>query len=94
MEGEDIKTYLAKLKKLSIHYQFGKQLEIHIRDQFVWGLANEKIRRKLLEEHQLTYAKTVEISTSMEMAVCEAADMRKMANSRKSELNFIRKRKW
>ena len=90
MEGEDIKTYLTKLKKLSAHCQFGEQLEIHIRDQFVWGLANEKIRKRLLEEQHLTYARTVEISTIMEMAV-HAADMANAACSKESVLNFLDK---
>ena len=35
MEGEDFKTYLAKLKKLSAHCHFREQLESYIRDQFV-----------------------------------------------------------
>jgi len=61
--------------------------------QFIWGLANEKIRRRLLVEHQLTYAKTVEISTSMELAIREAADMRKVMNSTESELNYMDKKK-
>ncbi|KYN45302.1 hypothetical protein ALC56_00247, partial [Trachymyrmex septentrionalis] len=95
MEGEDIKTYLPKLKKISTHCQFGEQWEIHIRDQFVRGrLAGEKIRKKLLEDQQLTYTKTMEISTSIDMAVREAADMRNAANSKESEILWIRKRKW
>ena len=90
LEGEDIKTYLAKLKKLLIY--FGEQLKIRLRDQFVWGLASEKIRRRLLIEHQLTYAKTVEISTSMELAVREATDIKKVVNSTESELNYMDKK--
>ncbi|XP_018339036.1 PREDICTED: uncharacterized protein LOC108746634 [Trachymyrmex septentrionalis] len=93
MEGQDIKAYLAKLKKLSAHCQFGEQLEIHIRDQFVWGLASEEIRKRFLGELQLTYAKTVEISTSMEMPIREAADMRNAVNSRGNKLNFMDKKK-
>ena len=90
MAGEDIKTYLVKLKKLS-HCHFGEQLENHIRDQFIWGLANKGIKR-LLEEQQLTYAKAMEISTSMEMAG-GAADMVNAANSKSSALNLIDKKK-
>ena len=39
------------------------------------------------------YAKTMEISISIEMAVCEAADMRNATNSKGSELNFMDKEK-
>ncbi|KYQ47001.1 hypothetical protein ALC60_13986 [Trachymyrmex zeteki] len=35
LTDEDIKTFLARLKKLSIYCHFGEQLENHIRDQFV-----------------------------------------------------------
>lgn len=55
--GEDIKMYLAKLKKLSAHCHFGKQLESHIRDQFVWDLISERIKKRLLGEQQLTYVR-------------------------------------
>ena len=41
----------------------------------------------------MTYAKTVEISTSMEMTECEAAEMGNAANSKGTALNFMDKKK-
>ena len=41
----------------------------------------------------MAYVKTVEISTSMEMAEREAADMRNTTNSKRSALNFMDKKK-
>ncbi|XP_018407686.1 PREDICTED: uncharacterized protein K02A2.6-like [Cyphomyrmex costatus] len=93
LTGEDIKTYLAKLKKLSTHCHFEEQLENCIRDQFVWGLASVRIKKRLLAEQQLTYTRAVEISTSMEMAERDAADMANSVNSTGNALNVINKQK-
>jgi len=92
LTGEDIKTYLTKLKKLSIQCNFGGQLEDHLRDQLVWGVSNEKTKKRLLGEQHLTYTRAVEISTSLEMAEREATDMGEGTTSTNNALNFIFKK--
>ena len=59
--GENIAKFDAALRKLATHNEFGGTLKETLRDRFVCGL-------RLLTEHDLTYAKVLEIATGMEVA--------------------------
>ena len=51
---ESIVDFLADLRRLSITCDFGEFLEEALRDQFVCGVKNESIQKKLLTESNLT----------------------------------------
>ncbi|XP_069114492.1 uncharacterized protein [Argopecten irradians] len=51
-EGESIRGYLASLRKLSEHCDFGESLQDSLRDRLVCGLRSENIQRKLLSEEK------------------------------------------
>ncbi|KAJ8683576.1 hypothetical protein QAD02_019368 [Eretmocerus hayati] len=91
-ESEGIREYLAQLKELSTFCNFGENLDNHLRDQFVWGIRSEAIKRKLLSEDNLTYTRAVEISTSMEAATKDVARMNDNNQRTEEEMNFIRRR--
>ncbi|XP_039629428.1 uncharacterized protein LOC120541637 [Polypterus senegalus] len=74
-EGESVSQYVAVLKKLSEHCEFGAYLEEALRDRFVCGLNNEAIQKRLLTEVALTYKKAVEIAISMEMVARESQQL-------------------
>lgn len=93
-EGETVTMFVAALKKLSEHCEFGDVLNDTIRDRLVCGLRSEAIQKRLLSESILTMQKATEISVSMELAAKEAqhfsssdkvhklsADMRTFQNS-------------
>eukprot|EP00079_Xenopus_tropicalis_P016020 XP_004914327.1 PREDICTED: uncharacterized protein K02A2.6-like [Xenopus tropicalis] len=65
-EGESVAQYVAVLKKLAEHCEFGDNLNDALRDRVVCGLCSESIQRKLLTESALTYQKAVDIAMSME----------------------------
>ena len=65
-EDESITGYIAELRKLSEHYNFGKTLENMIRDRLVCGVKNESIQRRLLSKPELTHKKAVEIAVALE----------------------------
>lgn len=71
-EGESVAQFLAVLKRLSEHCEFGVALNDTIRDRLVCGLTSEFIQ---LSEANLTLQKTIEIRTSMEMAAREAQQL-------------------
>ena len=48
--GETVVEYVAELRRLSTHCEFGDFLERTLRDRFVCGLCNEATQRKLLME--------------------------------------------
>ena len=54
--GESISEYMAELRRLSTHCQFGEFLDealLKLRDRLACGLRNEAIRKKLLMEDEL-----------------------------------------
>ncbi|XP_053391713.1 uncharacterized protein K02A2.6-like [Mercenaria mercenaria] len=66
--GESVQDFNISLRKLSQHCNFGDGLNEVLRDRFVCGLRNENIQKKLLSEKDLTYEKSIEIATTMELA--------------------------
>ena len=88
LENEEVKQYIASLKKLSTFCDFGNGLENHLRDQFVWGLSSDTIKKRLLGEKDLTYEKAIELATSIEAANKDVAEMGSK-NSISSGLNYF-----
>ena len=67
-EEESVTEFMAHLRRLATHCQFGAFLEEALRDRLVCGLRNHCIQRRLLSESNLSLQKAVEISTGMEAA--------------------------
>ena len=61
-QGEDVSTYVAELRKLSEHCNFGTALNDMLRDRLVCGIADQRIQRRLLAEPDLTFAKALELA--------------------------------
>ncbi|XP_057202332.1 uncharacterized protein K02A2.6 [Triplophysa rosa] len=75
-EGESIAAYVAELKKLSEHCQFGDGLNDALRDRLVCGIVNESTQKRLLTEADLTFKCAVEIAVAMETAARDAVELR------------------
>ncbi|XP_068735333.1 uncharacterized protein [Montipora capricornis] len=73
--GEDVRTYVAALRKLSEHCNYGETLPEMLRDRFVCGINNEKMQRRLLAEPDLTLKKAEEIALAMELASKHVVDI-------------------
>lgn len=67
-ESEPIQQYVAALHKLSINCNFGQYLQTALRNQLVFGLLSKRAQSRLLETKDLTFEKTVEMATSMELS--------------------------
>ena len=52
--GESVGTYLAELKRLSEHCNFGDALQDMLRDRLVCGIKDQRAQRRLLAESDLT----------------------------------------
>ncbi len=74
--GESIAVYVAELKKLSEHCQFGDGLNDTLRDRLVCGISQESIQKRLLSEADLTFKRAVEIAVAMETAARDAVELR------------------
>ena len=74
-EGENVAEFVAGLRRLSEHCQFGTTLEDMLRDRLVCGLDDDRIQRRLLEERELSFEKAVEIALAHEMASKNLIDL-------------------
>ena len=75
-EDETISTYLAELRRLTEHCDFGNYREKALRDRFVCGLVNEAIQKRLLTELDMKLSKAHELAVGMDIASREAKDMK------------------
>ena len=73
--GESIKTYVAELRRLSEHCNFGDKLNEHIRDKLVFGLNEQKIQQKLLPIKNLNLQTAISEAITMEMAAVSAREL-------------------
>nr|CAH7759719.1 unnamed protein product [Callosobruchus chinensis] len=65
---EDIKSFIKRLKSLSLYCDFGPFLQEAWRDKFVCGITSQAIKRKLLSMDNLTFEIAVKEALSMELA--------------------------
>ena len=66
--GESVASFVAQLRSLSEHCNFGDTLEVMIRDRLVCGINDDAIQKRLLSEPKLTYKRAVELAQSLETA--------------------------
>lgn len=65
---ESTQAYMAALQKLSLHCKFGIYLKTELRNQFVFGLRNQRIEGRLLETVNLTMESALKTACAMELA--------------------------
>ncbi len=82
--GESVTEFMAALKTMTEHCDFGVGLNDQLRDQFVCGLLSDTIQRRLLTEEQLTREKALKIAVSMETA---GRDINELHGRSKPEIN-------
>lgn len=71
-EGECLKDYLQSLRHLAKTCEFGTTLEENLRDQFVSGLIDDRIRSRIFGEKTLDFHEAVKLGLAMEKAEIES----------------------
>lgn len=91
---ESVSAYLASLKQISLHCDFGPNLDSNLREQLVWRLYSERMTKRLLAEPNLTLERAIEICTALEATERDIADMGRESSSsnRGSTVNYISKK--
>ena len=74
-EQETLANYLAELRKLAKHCNFGNYLDTALRDQLVCGLRDRKTQRELLCTPNLTLAMASEKARATETAIRETQQL-------------------
>ena len=66
--GESVAAYIAELKRLSEHCNFGESLNDMLRDRIVCGIQDQRTQRRLLAETDLTLQKAFELATGLRVS--------------------------
>ena len=67
--------YVAELRRLATHCQFGEYLDEALRDRLVCGMRNTAIQKRLLSEPELLLKKAIKLSQAYEVADKNAQEM-------------------
>ena len=66
--SEAVAEYVAALRKLAEHCNFGDILDEMLRDRLVCGIANAAVQKRLLTEPELIFTKAVTIAQAVKLA--------------------------
>uniref|UniRef100_A0A5S6Q140 Peptidase A2 domain-containing protein n=1 Tax=Trichuris muris TaxID=70415 RepID=A0A5S6Q140_TRIMR len=88
---EGIAPYVAELRRLAQHCNFGETLESRLRDQLVCGLRDENLQRHLLCISDLTFNKALDRALAAEAAITEVATMRSSEQMASQEVQVVRR---
>ena len=69
--------FLAKLRRLSEHCEFGITLDEMLRDRLVCGVRDIRIQRRLLAEPKLTLKRALDLALTIEAADKDASEIQK-----------------
>ena len=67
-EGESVSVYVAELRKIAEHCEYGHVLRDMLRDRLVCGTSNKGIQRRLLLQTDLTFDRAMEVALAAEAA--------------------------
>ena len=81
--GESVTEYIAELRRLATHCNFGTNLDDALCDRLVGGLRSEAMQRKLLTETDLTLQKALDLAIGMEAADQSAKGFKESEHSPK-----------
>lgn len=66
--GESVANFIAQLRSLAQHCNYGASLDNMLRDRLVCGINDDSIQKRLLAEPNLTYKRAVELARGLETA--------------------------
>ena len=73
--GESVAHFVAELRKISEYCEFGDTLDVMLRDKLVWGIADSRIRQRLLAEDNLDFKKALDMAQAMELAAEDSKEL-------------------
>ena len=74
-EGETIADFVAELRRLTEHCDFGATLNDMLRDRIVCGIRDASLQRRLLAEPELTFKKAFDLCQAAESAAKNAREL-------------------
>ena len=80
-QEETVANFVAELRKLAGHGQFGDSLSDMLRDRLVCGINDKRIQRRLLAEPDLTFKRAFELAQGLEIADQNLLDLERPQRS-------------
>ena len=88
-EGETVAAFLAELRRLSEHCEYGETLDDMLRDRLVCGIRDIRVQRHLLAESKLTLKKAFEMAQGAELADKHSKALHKQPPSTSPGVNRV-----
>uniref|UniRef100_A0AAV2M4I5 Retrotransposon gag domain-containing protein n=1 Tax=Knipowitschia caucasica TaxID=637954 RepID=A0AAV2M4I5_KNICA len=79
--NETVTEYVAVLRELAQHCNYGDKLKEMLRDRLVCGNAEDRIQRRLLAEPELTFEEALKIAQAIETANRDVRDLQPTLDS-------------
>ena len=74
-EGESVASFVAELRRLTEHCEFGPTLDDMLRDRLVCGINESTLQRRLLAQDKLTFQTALEMAQAWESAGRHVQDL-------------------
>ena len=74
-QGETVAAFVARLRQLTEHCEYGASLDEMLRDRLFGGINNEQLQRHLLAEPDLMFAKAFDMAQAYESAAKHSKDL-------------------
>ena len=87
--GESVANFVAELRALAEFCNFGSSLEAMLRDQFVCGISDSAIQRRLLGEVPLSLEKALQLAQGMETAARNVKELQGGTAATPREVNQV-----
>lgn len=71
-DGQTVDEFAAGLRTATLHCQFGAELDVRLRDQLLFGLQSEPIRKRIMERDTITFAEALKLAGDLERISREA----------------------
>ena len=89
--GESCSSYITRLKTLAETCDFEGQVNIEIRDQFIFTCRSTTLKKKLLQQENLTLEKLLEIGRNKELSQKQATEISNTKSSDTTEEEYVNK---
>ena len=90
-EGESIADFVADLRKISDHCNFGATLTEMLRDRLVCGIRNTALQRRLLAEEDLTFDRAFSMCQAFAAAERDTRDIQSSQKKSTSSVLTVKK---
>ena len=88
-DSESVTDYVVAIKQLAASCDFGLFLNEALRNRFVCGLRHEAIQKRLLADHDITFATACSVAQAMETASRHAMELTGKSTSPMTDVNRI-----